>query len=70
MKSKVIICSGRAALIFEAGVADVLRLAEIDNIFGDVGGVVGDTFEALGGDHPVQRRELRRSKSQGFRTFR
>jgi hypothetical protein len=35
-------------------VPDVLRLPEIDDVLGDVGGVVGDAFEALGGDHPVQ----------------
>src|SRR5439155_11585800 len=37
-----------------AGVANVLRFAEIHHFLGDIGGVVADALEALGDDHQVQ----------------
>ena len=39
---------------FRPGVADVLGFVEINNVLGHVFGVVGDAFEAFGGDHQVQ----------------
>ncbi len=39
---------------FHSCVPDVLRFAEINDVFGDVRRVVGDAFEAFGGDDPVE----------------
>src|ERR1017187_9823970 len=44
---------GRAPSVFQR-VPDVLRLAEINHFLGDVLGVVGDAFQALRGDDPMQ----------------
>src|ERR1700735_2296346 len=38
--------SGLAAV--DGGVADVLALDDVDDVFGDVGGVVADAFEVFG----------------------
>ena len=35
-------------------VPDVLRFAKIHHLLGDVLGVVGDAFQAFGGDNPMQ----------------
>src|SRR5450631_1539857 len=45
--------SAHAKSIFQR-VPDVLRLTEINHFFGDVLGVVGDAFEALRGDDPME----------------
>ena len=34
--------------------ADVLGFVEIDNFFGDVGGMIPNSFEAFGDDHQIE----------------
>jgi hypothetical protein len=38
----------------DAGVADVLALDDVDDVFGDVGGVVADTFEIFGDEDELE----------------
>jgi hypothetical protein len=37
-----------ASAAVDGGVADVLALDDVDDVFGDVGGVVADAFEIFG----------------------
>jgi hypothetical protein len=41
----------------DGGVADVLALDDVDDVFGDVGGVVADAFEVLGDEDEFERGE-------------
>jgi hypothetical protein len=38
----------RGLAAVDGGVADVLALDDVDDVFGDVGGVVADAFEIFG----------------------
>ena len=40
-----------------AGVADVLALDDVNDVFGDVGGVVADAFEVFGDEDELEGRE-------------
>src|SRR2546429_6472328 len=44
----------RSAAI-DGGMADVLALDEVDDVFGDVGGVVADALEVLGDEDQFER---------------
>ncbi len=37
--------------LFRAGVTNVLRFAEINNFFGDIRGMISNTFETFGYNH-------------------
>ena len=39
----------------DGGVADVLALHEVDNVLGDVGGMVADALEVLGHEDQLKR---------------
>src|SRR5438445_12984341 len=39
----------------DGGVADVLALDEVDDVFGDVGGVVADALEVFGDENQFER---------------
>ena len=41
----------------DCGVADVLALDDVDDVFGDVGGVVADAFEVFGDEDQFEGRE-------------
>src|ERR1700675_2661152 len=43
--------------LIHGGMPDVLPLHDVDDILGDVGGVVTDTFQVFGGKNQLERRE-------------
>src|SRR3977135_3525471 len=54
-RSIVYLGSFRGLSAVDGGVADVLALDDIDDVFGDVGGVVADALEVFGDEDQFER---------------
>src|SRR6266851_1855261 len=50
-----VMLDARGLAAVDGGVADVLALDDVDDVFGDVGGVIADALEVLGDEDEFER---------------